>query len=128
MNRKFKLIIILSTTTLLCVAMVFFYFTIWNNAKIVFNNAIRNNDIKNAEKLIIEGKFDNDTLAKNYALAILSFKKNQDNLLAGFNFLLRAISHNPYIHFSLSNQEIERIFLNYLNTANQSQKMQFYFF
>ena len=125
MNRKFKLIIILSTTTLLCVAMVFFYFTIWNNAKIVFNNAIRNNDIKNAEKLIIEGKFDNDSLAKNYALAILSFKKNQDNLLAGFNFLLRAISHNPYIHFSLSNQEIERIFLNYLNTASQSQKMQF---
>ena len=106
MKRKFKLIIILSTTTLLCVAMVFFYFTIWNNAKIVFNNAIRNNDIKNAEKLIIEGKFDNDSLAKNYALAILSFKKNQGNLLDGFNFLLRAISHNPYIHFSLSNQEI----------------------
>ncbi len=101
------------------------YFIFWNNAKAEFDRSIKNNDFNTAEMLINEGCFDDDSLAKYYAIAVLNFKKPNGDFAQGFNYLFKSTKHNPKVHFSLTDEEIQASVNSFLNSANQSQKFTF---
>lgn len=122
--KKRIVIFIIGFTLISFIASAGYYF-FWNNTKSEFNRAIKNNDWQQAENLIIEGKFGNDSISKFYAIAILNFKKPNGNYADGFNQLFRALSNNPSVHFSLSNDEIKNAVLSYFSNASQSQKFTF---
>ncbi len=125
MATKRKKIVILVTFTLISLIATASYFVFWKNAKSEFSRAITKGEWGLAEKLISEGKFDSDSTAKFYAIAVLNFKRPNGNFAEGFNQLFKAISSNPKIHFSLLNEEIKSTVSNYLSAANQSQKFLF---
>ena len=123
-TKKRKLLIIVIFTLLGLIATAS-YFVFWKNAKSEFSRAINKGDWGVAEKIISEGKFDSDSTAKFYAIAVLNFKKPNGNFVDGFNHFFKAVHNNSTIHFSLSNDEIKSTVINYLTSANQSQKFLF---
>ena len=104
-TKKRKLLIIVIFTLLSLIATAS-YFVFWKNAKSEFSRAINKGDWGVAEKIISEGKFDSDSTAKFYAIAVLNFKKPNGNFVDGFNHFFKAIYNNSTIHFSLSNDEM----------------------
>ena len=121
-KRKFLIIVIFTLLSLIATAS---YFVFWNNTKSEFSRAINKGDWTAAEKLISEGNFDSDSTAKSYAIAILNFKKPNGNYVEGLNQLFKALSYNPTIHFSLTNEQIKTTLINYLSSTSQSQKFLF---
>ena len=125
MATKKRKVLIGITFILISLVATASYFVFRKNAKSDFSRAIKIGDWGVAEKLISEGEFDADSTAKLYAMAVLNFKKPDGNCVEGFNLLFRAVSSNPAIHFSLSNEELENVAVNYLSGLNQSQKYLF---
>jgi len=123
-TRKRK-VISLSAVALIGLIAIAYYFIFWNNPKSEFSRAIETGEWQKAEKLISDGRFDNDSVAKYYATAIVNFKKPDGDFTAGFNSLFKALKNNPSIHFSLTNDEIKNIAINYLAQAEQSLKYSF---
>lgn len=125
MSTRKRKVIYLSASALICLIAVACYFIFWKNPKSEFDRAIKHGEWQRAEKLISDGQFDNDSSAKYYAIAIVNFKKPDGNFTAGFNSLFKALKNNPSIHFSLTNDEIKNLAINYLAQAEQSLKYSF---
>ena len=125
MSTRKRKIIYLSASALIGLIAVACYFIFWNNPKSEFDRAIKNGEWQRAEKLISDGCFDNDSVAKHYAIAIVNFKKPNGNFTTGFNSLFKALKNNTSIHFSLTNDEIKNVAINYLDQAEQSLKYSF---
>ena len=125
MASKKQIVLLIISIPLVISIGVFLYFTVCLNPKMEFKRAIQNNNIFEAEKIIQEGKFDEDSLSKYYAIGILNFSKNDGDFAQGFNYLFKSIKHNPTIHFSLTDEEIQTKVLNFLNNATQTQLFHF---
>lgn len=123
-TSKQKVIIPIAIALIVAIGVSGYYYY-WINPKSEFSRAIKNNEWQSAEKLILDGRFDNDSIAKLYAIAIVNFKKTDGNFAEGFNSLFKALKNNPSIHFSLTNDEIKNATINYLDQTAQSQKYSF---
>lgn len=125
MSTRKRKVIYLSASALIGFIAVACYFVFWNNPKSEFSRAIKIGDWDLAEKLISEGEFDADSTAKLYAMAVINFKKPNGNIVEGFNLLFRTVPNNSITYFSISNEELKNVAVNYLSGLNQSQKYLF---